>query len=423
GFSGRSLDPNNPAKYMNSPESPFFNKGHLLYNFDQARGPIRAGQPAMIFEGFMDVISATIAGAEGAVATMGTALTETHVKDLAKITDRILLVYDGDAAGQKAAKRSIPLIRQQAPQVEIGVISLPDGRDPDEVRREQGVEALKAALDDGVLTPTEFLIQAAKNGKNLENQAAYLDFLKEAWPILAVASPVEQDYFLRHFSEDYGSDLAALQSEFQAYQENQPSQGPVETGSQNFDQPSDWVAPSGWSDNDLPAWQPEEGNSGGSQPYLATAPVQQFDSTLTRVERAEQGLLMAMIKSPAMLTYVKSLPDFAFVHPEYQLLMMLFEAYQQQAGPDFDLAGFLDFVQKPDLNQKVMAIDREFGTLEVQRDAVDDYLRVILKDAPYESQMATLDKKLSLARNQHDNAAIIQITTEIINLKRTYSHK
>ncbi|GAP03652.1 DNA primase [Fructobacillus tropaeoli] len=428
GFSGRSLDPNNPAKYMNSPESPFFNKGNLLYNFDQAKPAIRAGQPAMIFEGFMDVISAALAGATGAVATMGTALTEHHVTDLSKITDKILLVYDGDAAGQKAAKRSIPLIRQVAPQVEIGVVSLPDGRDPDEVRREQGLEVLKQDLDHGVLTPTEFLIQAAKNGKNLENQAQYLDFLKEAWPILAVASPVEQDYFLRQFSEEYGSDFTALQREFQEFLAHRPAQT-VQKAPAKKQWRKVQTDQNGWSDD---SWQPDYSDGFESLAALGepTSPTASADDLaghlnagLTRTERAEQGLLMAMIKSPAAMNTVKGLPDFAFVHPEYQLLMMLYEAYTKQGQQSFDLAGFLDFVQKPDLNQKMMAIDREFGTLEVQRDAVNDYIRVIMKEAPYESQVEALNKKIALAKNQHDKMALIQLGTELINLRRRYSQQ
>ncbi|USS92315.1 DNA primase [Fructobacillus americanaquae] len=428
GFSGRSLDPNNPAKYMNSPESPFFNKGDLLYNFDQAKPAIRSGQPAMIFEGFMDVISAALAGATGAVATMGTALTEHHVTDLSKITDKILLVYDGDAAGQKAAKRSIPLIRQVAPQVEIGVVSLPDGRDPDEVRRDQGLEVLKQDLGHSVLTPTEFLIQAAKNGKNLENQSQYLDFLKETWPILAAASPVEQDYFLRQFSEEYGSDLAALRQEFQEFIAHRPVQA-VQQAPSKKQWPQPETDQNSWADA---AWQPDYSDGFESLAALGTPTSKtasaddlagHLNAGLSRTERAEQGLLMAMIKSPVAMNVVKGVPDFAFVHPEYQLLMMLYEAYVKQGQQSFDLASFLDFVQKPDLNQKMMAIDREFGTLEVQRDSVNDYLRVIMKEAPYESQVEALNKKIALAKNQHDEMALIQLGTELINLRRKYSQQ
>lgn len=421
GFSGRSLDPDNPAKYMNSPESPFFNKGKLLYNLDLAKGNIRSGQPAMIFEGFMDVISAAMAGAGGAVATMGTALTEDHVKTLAKLTDKITLVYDGDAPGQKAAKRSIPLIRAVAPQVEIGVIALADNRDPDEVRRELGLPALKQALEQSTQTPTEYLINAAKQDKNLQNQAQYLDFLKEAWPILAAATPVEQDYFLKKIAEDYGSSLEALQSEFSDYQQQHP-QGLQTSARGSGQQPpaAGYSADNGWDDSYIPDIDPMAGRNDFTrtvEPNWQDAP----KPKISRVEKAEQGLLMAMIKSPAIRDYVQQQPNFSFVHPEYQLLLLLYEAFSQEQGAsDFDLAAFMDYVQKPELNQKMMAIDREFGTLEAQMDAAKDYLQVIINVAPYESQVATLQQKIAQAKNQHDDAALISLMTELINLKKEH---
>ncbi|MBS9339105.1 DNA primase [Fructobacillus sp. M2-14] len=430
GFSGRSLDPDNPAKYMNSPESPFFNKGKLLYNLDQAKGNIRSGQKAMIFEGFMDVISADLAGAGGAVATMGTALTPDHVAALSKLTDQITLVYDGDAAGQKAAKHSIPLIREQAPQVEIGVISLADNRDPDEVRRELGLEALKQALEQSVQTPTEYLIGAAKAGKNLSNQAQYLDFLKEVWPVLNTASPVEQDYFLKKMAEDYGSSLESLQSEFATYQQEHPAGRSAGAKKQSGQQSgaqlgSDFGAgnpgmDSDWDDSFIPdidpmAGRPESGPYNG--PNWQDAPTEK----VSVVEKAERGLLMAIIKSNAVYDQIKNRPDFSFVHPDYQILLMLFEAYKGEHEGDFDLATFMDYVQKPELNQKMLAIDREFGSLDADDDAVKDYLQVILNLAPFKEQETNLKQQIAQARNEHDDAALISLTNELINLKKQHA--
>lgn len=416
GFSGRSLDPDNPAKYMNSPESPFFNKGKLLYNLDLAKGAIRSGQPAMIFEGFMDVISAAMAGEKGAVATMGTALTEYHVQSLAKLTDRITLVYDGDAAGQKAAKRSIPLIRSVAPQIEIGVVALADNRDPDEVRRELGLSALKRALEQSTQTPTEYLVNAAKLGKNLQNQSQYLDFLKEVWPILLEASPVEQDYFLKKFAEDYGSSLTSLKKEFENYRHSQP---------QNERQIPDELPSSvsyGWDDQQFPeSISPDEhqfsSDAAGKPINWQSAPKEKT----SRVELAEEGLLMAMIKNSTAESYVLEQPNFSFVHPQYQLLFLLYDAYRKEKGNgDFDLAAFMDYVQKPELNQKLMAMDRTFGSIDVEMDAVKDYLKVIINQAPYEEQVKSLQQKISLAKNQHDDAALITLMTELINLKKEH---
>ncbi|MGO2710078.1 MAG: DNA primase, partial [Leuconostoc mesenteroides] len=193
GFSGRSLDAENSIKYMNSPESPFFTKGRILYNLDRAKNVIRQTGTAMIFEGFMDVISAHMADEKVGVATMGTALTPDHVRQLSRIAKRILLVYDSDEAGQNAARRSIELFKNNAKDIEVGVVHLPDLLDPDEVRIQRGLQVLKKSLNQSILTPIEFLVNAARNGKNLSNQAQYLTFLHEVMQILYTATPVEQD--------------------------------------------------------------------------------------------------------------------------------------------------------------------------------------------------------------------------------------
>ena len=103
GFSGRALASDNTIKYMNSPESPFFTKGKILYNFDRAKNQMRQTNTALIFEGFMDVISADMAGKTMGVATMGTALTPEHVQQLARVAQRILLclLYTSDAADEE----------------------------------------------------------------------------------------------------------------------------------------------------------------------------------------------------------------------------------------------------------------------------------------------------------------------------------
>ena len=139
------------------------------------------------------------------------------------------------------------------------------------------------------------------------------------------------------------------------------------------------------------------------------------------MELAEEGLLMAMIKNSTAESYVLEQPNFSLVHPQYQLLFLLYDAYRKEKGNgDFDLAAFMDYVQKPELNQKLMAMDRTFGSIDVEMDAVKDYLKVIINQAPYEEQVKSLQQKISLAKSQHDDAALITLMTELINLKKEH---
>ncbi|MCT3115255.1 DNA primase [Leuconostoc lactis] len=402
GFSGRALASDNTIKYMNSPESPFFTKGKILYNFDRAKNQMRQTNTALIFEGFMDVISADMAGKTMGVATMGTALTPEHVQQLARVSQRILLVYDGDEAGQKAAKRAIDLIRTHAQQVEIGVVHLPDQLDPDDLRIQRGTAALQQALEQNIQTPVEFLVNAARTGKNLSNQVQYLAFLQEVMQTLQQATPVEQDLQLTKIANEFGTSKQALQAQLQqTLAQNRARPAATKSYSKR--------APKAYTDQ----MAPPPAAPADSEPRVG--------QRLTKVEQAERALLMAMIKSPQVLAQVKATTGFAFVHPDYQLLMMLAAIYQGQHPEPFDLAQFMDFIQKPALNQKIMAIDRAYGDLTIEHEAIRDYLQIIMEEAPIEARVQELQQLINVAKQQHDDTKLLQLMTELINLKKQHS--
>ena len=397
GFSGRALASDNTIKYMNSPESPFFTKCKILYNFDRAKNQMRQTNTALIFEGFMDVISADMAGKTMGVATMGTALTPEHIQQLARVAQRILLVYDGDEAGQKAAKRAITLIRTHAQQVEIGIVHLPDQLDPDDLRIQRGTAALQQALEQNIQTPVEFLVNAARTGKNLSNQVQYLAFLQEVMQTLQQATPVEQDLQLTKIANEFGTSKQALQAQLQ--------QTLAQSRAKNYSKRT----PKAYTDQMAPP------------PAAPTDSEPRLGQRLTKVEQAERALLMAMIKSPQILAQVKATTGFAFVHPDYQLLMMLAAIYQGQHPEPFDLAQFMDFIQKPALNQKIMAIDRAYGDLTIEHEAIRDYLQIIMEEAPIEARVQELQQLINVAKQQHDDTKLLQLMTELINLKKQHS--
>lgn len=133
-FGARAIDPEDQPKYLNSPESALFHKGKSLYGIHLAKRAIIASRTAIITEGYTDVIACHAAGIENAVATLGTALTRDHAAYLQKICDTIILLFDGDAAGQRAADRALELFF--AAPVDLKICTLPDEMDPDELLRE-----------------------------------------------------------------------------------------------------------------------------------------------------------------------------------------------------------------------------------------------------------------------------------------------
>lgn len=148
GLGGRVLpgpDSDKTAKYINSPETPLFSKSHLLYGLDLAREAITKSRTAMVMEGYTDVVVAHQCGFTNAVAVLGTALGESHVKLLKRYADRILLVLDGDEAGRKRANEILDLF--MAEQVDLRVLTLPGELDPCDFLLQQGAEAFQQQID------------------------------------------------------------------------------------------------------------------------------------------------------------------------------------------------------------------------------------------------------------------------------------
>jgi len=147
-FGGRAMDPTDNAKYLNSPETELFDKGRSLFNHGPARSAAGKGQPLVVAEGYMDVIALVEAGFEAAVAPLGTAITETQLQLLWRISDEPIIALDGDKAGLGAAMRLIDLA---LPLLEAGkslrFALMPDGKDPDDLLRAEGARAVQAVLD------------------------------------------------------------------------------------------------------------------------------------------------------------------------------------------------------------------------------------------------------------------------------------
>lgn len=160
-FTARALESGDKAgpKYLNSPETPLYSKGQVLFNLDKARQPIREANFALLVEGQMDCISAYLAGITNVLATSGTAFTEAQVRLLSRYTTQVLVNFDPDTAGANAAEKSIALLTEEG--FTIKVVALEDGLDPDRYIRERGAKEYMAALR-GARRIQDFLIERAQ---------------------------------------------------------------------------------------------------------------------------------------------------------------------------------------------------------------------------------------------------------------------
>ncbi len=189
GFGGRVLDKGEP-KYLNSPETPLFEKGRELYGLFQAQKAIRAGQQVLVVEGYMDVVALAQHGVEYAVATLGTATTPNHIQKLLRLTEHIVFCFDGDKAGQRATWRALenalPYLQDGK---RISFLFLPVEHDPDSFVREFGKAVFEQRIQEA-MPLSAYLLREASAELDLRTQEGRNQLLQRAKPLLtAIVAP------------------------------------------------------------------------------------------------------------------------------------------------------------------------------------------------------------------------------------------
>jgi DNA primase len=199
-FGGRIIGEGEP-KYLNSPESPLYSKGRLLYGLPQAREALRQQDLAIVVEGYLDLLALRVHGVAPVVASLGTALTREQVRLLKNLVSRVVLVFDGDPAGAKAMRRAFPLFGQEG--LPVRVIALPAGMDPDNYVQAHGPE-LFATPWEAAQSWLAFLLDGLVEAHDLsiEGRVKVVEELKPYFN--ALQDPVEQGLWLRFIAERLG---------------------------------------------------------------------------------------------------------------------------------------------------------------------------------------------------------------------------
>jgi DNA primase len=193
-FGGRTLEPQGEPKYLNSPETAAYTKGRHLFGLNVTRDEIRRRKFAILVEGYLDLIVPYQAGVRNCVASLGTALTSEQAKLLGRFARKVVVNYDGDSAGVKAAKRAIETLL--AEDFDIKILVLPDGADPDEFIRTHGAEAYHERRGKA-LPHIQFVLDQAVRDRNLLRPADKAAAVEEALPFVrAVRNPIQKrEYF------------------------------------------------------------------------------------------------------------------------------------------------------------------------------------------------------------------------------------
>ncbi|WP_432358560.1 DNA primase [Sporosarcina sp. UB5] len=382
-FSGRILsDSKEEAKYLNSPETPIFEKSRLLYNFHNARLNVRKTGKVILFEGFMDTIAAERAGIMNSVAVMGTSLSDIHLTKLQRIANQLIICCDGDNAGWDAAKRFALLSTQKGLDAKIAL--LPGGMDPDEYISTFGGESFTEKVIGKPHTYMSFIMAYYKRFKNLSHENDVLQYIHEVLEELAPkVSPVERDLMIRQLTSETGVSSSALNEQLMKKVGKLAKQEKT-------------TRPEGQA---VPAVTPDRKMSG--------------------IERAERLLLCHLLNDGNLFDRIRDDHQELFFREEYaEIFIKLAGFYEEHGTPDFHrFAESLDDreLRKVVMDAAMLERDPEFAEQEIE-DCIHhlNKYRIIrrIDEMMHESKEA---------EKMNDHTRALELAREIIQLRKSLS--
>ncbi|PLT34674.1 DNA primase [Bacillus sp. V5-8f] len=378
-FSGRALGDDEP-KYLNSPETPIFNKSKVLYNFHNARPHIRKKEQVVLFEGFADCISAVRAGVENAVATMGTSLTDLHLGLIKRNTDNVLICYDSDSAGLAAANRAANMLVEAGFQVKASI--MPDGLDPDDYIKKYGEKSFVSDVIGSSLTYMAFKMQYLRKGKNLNNEGERIQYIEEVLrEISHLPNAVERDHYLRQLSSEFSLSLDALEQQQRKIFFAEKKKG-------NFSQPLAGNITLQYENKLKPAYHNAE--------TKLIAHMLKNKETAFKIQQMMNGLLFNLDDHQAIITY-------------------LYAFYEEGHEPDTSL--FLSYLPDQNLRRIVSEVEMMSVNDEVSDKELTDYIKQVLK---YEKMLKIKEKEAERkeAERRSDHLGAARIAMEIIQLQK-----
>lgn len=211
-FGGRTVNHGEP-KYLNSPETDIFIKGHEIYNLFSARKAIRNAKCVIVVEGYMDVVALSQHGIDYAVATLGTAVTDFHIQKLLRHSDRIIFCFDGDNAGKKAARRALEnSLTQLSDGKTIQFLFLPENEDPDSFIHRYGKNAFEQQISQSIPL-SEFLLTVYSQELNLRRDEDRAKFIHDIKPLLhSISAPALSIMLLNRIAQMCDMDVQELES-------------------------------------------------------------------------------------------------------------------------------------------------------------------------------------------------------------------
>ncbi|WP_323708464.1 DNA primase [Mammaliicoccus sciuri] len=372
GFSGRTYTDQSP-KYLNSPETPIFQKRKMLYNIDRARKFIRQNDEVILLEGFMDVIKSFEADIKQVVATMGTALSREHVTMVKKLASNVTLLYDGDFAGKEAAINVGKDLLNEG--LNVFVVNLPKTMDPDDYITEYGSDAFKSFVEGQKQSYVTFKAQQlyyANENNDLKHEQHIEELIHD---INLIQSEFLRKKVLQQVAGLYKVDVNSLK--------NRLSPNIV----QNYTDYNNFV--------------PE-----------------MKEKKLDKIGRAEQALLKHFMNHKQLfLEYHSRINQEDFTSLSNRVIFSRLNGYYKN-NDVFNISDFSSYIEEHQIIETVMYLDSLLINDEPETEEIEDYIRIISPNEHKENSIEYLNQQLNKAMQAGDIALQRQYLEQIVQYNR-----
>ncbi|XJS11603.1 DNA primase [Aerococcaceae bacterium WGS1372] len=401
-FSGRVFGENsdNTAKYLNSPETSIFKKGNMLFNLDKARLPIRNKNQVLVAEGFMDVISLSVAGFENAVASMGTSLTTDHLNQLAKMTNSIVLAFDGDSAGQKATSRAFEQAVHVNKNIDIKALQIPNQLDPDDWIKQKGKESFQQLINQSI-SQFEFNRDFYKNDYNLNNEYELAQYIEKIIELISqIKSPIEQQLRIQDLVQEYNLSESLISEQVNRQRNLERHQYSTQSTSNNQNDEYLFIA------DDWTNGLANQGNYNDSITIISK-----------RAYNSEKQIIFNLIYYDEAWKYLESLDNIpVFFHDYASKAYFALERYYYE-GNSLPLTGIINVIDDTQVNGFLTSLMWEQEIFEFSTQVLKDCFNVIDQEF-IQQEINELRKKVIQYRKQQDYSKLNEVMIRIMNLTR-----
>ncbi|PAV29040.1 DNA primase [Virgibacillus profundi] len=381
-FGARSITDQGP-KYLNSSETELFQKGKLLFNFDLAKRYIRKESEAVLFEGYMDVISAYQAGVKNVVATMGTALTESQAKLLKRYVDTVILCYDGDRAGLEATYKAANLLRSVGCIVKIAKLN--EDMDPDSFIKENGAEAFQNEVIKASDTFISFYMRFMKQDYNLSVEGDRINYIATILNQLAmIDSPVEREYYVKELSNEFDFSMDTLTDEIQTIRQKKGIHKDKREKNRYTNKTARFI---------------------------------QNKKLLPAFHNAERKLISYMLQDAYITDKVQTEIGAGFNLDEHKIIATYLYAYYEEGHPA-DVSLFIEKLTDERVKHLVIEIAMNPLHNDISDKEIDDYIKIIHAENGDKHSIKTLQEQSKLAEQQNDPIKAAQILKQIIEIQK-----